>query len=460
MGRRVWLGALLCWGSFWLLEANEDLRLYKHLFDNYDKGARPVRNEGDVVEVSIKMTLTNLISLNEKEETLTTNVWITHQWFDYRLEYKSEDYGGISALQVPADKVWLPDIVLENKSQSYNAREVVLTFGGDDQTGEPVEEIVIDPEAFTENGEWAIQHRPARKALAPVSGVEAPGFSEMRYYLIIQRKPLFYIINIIIPCVLISSLVVLVYFLPAESGGQKITVSISVLLAQTVFLFLIAQKVPETSLSVPLIGKYLLFVMVVATLIVTNCVIVLNVSLRSPSTHTMSQRLKHVFLELLPRYLGSSLEPAEEDPWDAPRPRRRSSFGVILKAEEYILKKPRSEILFERQGKRHGLQRVPGYSTAYGLDVGGTSTLYKNLASLAPEIKGCVDACNFIAESTREQSADSAEMENWVLIGKVIDKMCFWAAMALFAIGTLAIFAMGQLNAAPSNPFPGEELQK
>lgn len=43
--------------------------------------------------------------------------------------------------------------------------------------------------------------------------------------------------------------------LSLAAGGQKCTVSINVLLAQTVFLFLIAQKVPETSQAVPLIGK-------------------------------------------------------------------------------------------------------------------------------------------------------------------------------------------------------------
>lgn len=79
---------------------------------------------------------------------------------------------------------------------------------------------------------------------------------------------------------LISGLVLLAYFLPAQgmespeykpgpppggrglsspgtppAGGQKCTVSINVLLAQTVFLFLIAQeKTPGTSLSVPLLG--------------------------------------------------------------------------------------------------------------------------------------------------------------------------------------------------------------
>lgn len=40
--------------------------------------------------------------------------------------------------------------------------------------------------------------------------------------------------------------------------------------------------------------RYLIFVMVVATIIVMNCVIVLNVSLRTPTTHTISPRLRHV----------------------------------------------------------------------------------------------------------------------------------------------------------------------
>lgn len=43
--------------------------------------------------------------------------------------------------------------------------------------------------------------------------------------------------------------------------------------------------------------RFLIFVMVVATLIVMNCVIVLNVSLRTPTTHSMSPRLRHVSAE-------------------------------------------------------------------------------------------------------------------------------------------------------------------
>lgn len=45
---------------------------------------------------------------------------------------------------------------------------------------------------------------------------EGPGETDVIYTLIIRRKPLFYVINIIVPCVLISGLVLLAYFLPAQ----------------------------------------------------------------------------------------------------------------------------------------------------------------------------------------------------------------------------------------------------
>lgn len=38
------------------------------------------------------------------------------------------------------------------------------------------------------------------------------------------------------------------------------------------------------------------------------------------------------------------------------------------------------------------------------IDVSSTANLYKSLAQAAPEIKQCVDACNFIADSTRQQN--------------------------------------------------------
>lgn len=261
----------------------------------------------ETVTITLKVTLTNLISLNEKEETLTTSVWIGIDWQDYRLNYSKDDFGGVETLRVPSELVWLPEIVLENnidgqfgvaydanvliyeggyvswlppaiyrstcavevtyfpfdwqncslvfRSQTYNAEEVDFVFAVDDE-GETISKIDIDTEAYTENGEWAIDFCPGLIRRPDGASAGGPGVVDVIYTLIIRRKPLFYVINIIVPCVLISGLVLLAYFLPAQAGGQKCTVSINVLLAQTVFLFLIAQKIPETSLSVPMLGRW------------------------------------------------------------------------------------------------------------------------------------------------------------------------------------------------------------
>ncbi|XP_052605296.1 acetylcholine receptor subunit delta-like [Peromyscus californicus insignis] len=59
---------------------NEEQRLIQHLFKekDYKKDLRPVAHKEDRVDVALSLTLSNLISLKEVEETLTTNVWIDH----------------------------------------------------------------------------------------------------------------------------------------------------------------------------------------------------------------------------------------------------------------------------------------------------------------------------------------------------------------------------------------------
>lgn len=71
---------------------------------------------------------------------------------------------------------------------------------------------------ISENGEWIIKHRPAKKVINTQYTKDDLEYQQLVFFLIIQRKPLFYIINIIIPCVLFSSLGLLVYYLPAKGS--------------------------------------------------------------------------------------------------------------------------------------------------------------------------------------------------------------------------------------------------
>lgn len=104
-------------------------------------------------------------------------------------------------------------------------------------------------------------------------------FSDITFKLTMRRKTLFYTVNLIIPCVGITFLTVLVFYLPSDSG-EKVTLCISILLSLTVFFLLLAEIIPPTSLAVPLLGKYLLFTMILVTSSIWVTVCVLNVYFR------------------------------------------------------------------------------------------------------------------------------------------------------------------------------------
>uniref|UniRef100_A0A8P4G7R5 Acetylcholine receptor subunit delta n=1 Tax=Dicentrarchus labrax TaxID=13489 RepID=A0A8P4G7R5_DICLA len=478
---------LNCWGR------NEEERLINYLIKEkgYNKELRPVERQQDVVDVYLALTLSNLISLKEVDETLLTNVWIEHTWTDYRLSWNTTEFDGIEVLRLPPNMVWLPEIVLENNNDAqfqvaYYSNVLVDSTGlcywlppaifrsscqlyfkkkptnnqmiirmllkedADETNKWTVEWIIIDPASFTENGEWEIIHRPAKRNTYKHVPMESNKHQDITFYLTIKRKPLFYIVNIIIPCVLISFLASLVYYLPADSG-EKMTLSISVLLAQSVFLLLISQRLPETSMSVPLIVKYLMFIMVLVTVVVLNCVVVLNLHFRTPSTHVMSDWTKKFFLERLPRLLRMS-RPAEAEPyWDGVLPRRSSSVGYIASAEEYYSVKSRSELMFEKQSERHGLMTRTTHAALVKPqeDGGVTDQLYA-------EIKPAVDGANYIIKHMRNKNDYNEEKDNWSGIARTVDRLCLFLVTPVMTFGTIIIFLMGICNHPPHLPFKGD----
>ncbi|CAF4828434.1 unnamed protein product [Pieris macdunnoughi] len=97
--------------------ANPDAkRLYDDLLSNYNRLIRPVDKTNNTVLVKLGLRLSQLIDLNLKDQILTTNVWLEHEWEDHKFKWDPLEYGGVTELYVPSEHIWLPDIVLYNNA--------------------------------------------------------------------------------------------------------------------------------------------------------------------------------------------------------------------------------------------------------------------------------------------------------------------------------------------------------
>ncbi|XP_064143476.1 acetylcholine receptor subunit delta isoform X3 [Loxodonta africana] len=236
---------------------------------------------------------------------------------------------------------------------------------------------------------------------------------------------------------------------PSSSGGEKTSVAISVLLAQSVFLLLISKRLPATSMAIPLIGKFLLFGMVLVAIVVVICVIVLNIHFRTPSTHVLSEGVKKLFLETLPELLHMS-RPVEDGPNPRALVRRSSSLGYISKAEEYFSLKSRSDLMFEKQSERHGLARR--LTTARRPPPGSEQSQQE----LFSELKPAVDGANFIVNHMRDQNNYNEEKDCWNRVARTVDRLCLFMVTPIMVVGTAWIFLQGAYNQPPPQPFPGD----
>ncbi|XP_029067212.1 acetylcholine receptor subunit beta isoform X4 [Monodon monoceros] len=457
-------------------------RLREKLFSGYDSSVRPARE-------------------NEKDEEMSTKVYLDLEWTDYRLSWDPEEHEGIDSLRITAESVWLPDVVLLNNndgnfdvaldisvvvssdgsvrwqppgiyrsscsiqvtyfpfdwqnctmvfsSYSYDSSEVSLQTGlGPD--GQERQEVHIHEGTFIENGQWEIIHKPSRLIQPPVDprGGGERRREEVTFYLIIRRKPLFYLVNVIAPCILITLLAIFVFYLPPDAG-EKMGLSIFALLTLTVFLLLLADKVPETSLSVPIIIKYLMFTMVLVTFSVILSVVVLNLHHRSPHTHQMPLWVRQIFIHKLPPYLGLKRPKPERDqiPEPPPIPLRDSpGSGWGRGTDEYFIRKPPNDFLFPKPNRFQPELSAP--------DLRRFTDGPNRAVGLPPELREVVSSISYIAQQLQEQEDHDALKEDWQFVAMVVDRLFLWTFIVFTSVGTLVIFLDATYHLPPPDPFP------
>ncbi len=113
---------------------------------------------------------------------------------------------------------------------------------------------VVEMGEFKINGEWLMIGSHAHWEEVVLPCCPDIRYSKVVFTLYMSRRYMFYVMNIILPCVLLSILILIVFCVPPDAG-EKISAGISVLLAFTVFLLMLADSVPRTSLDVPILGK-------------------------------------------------------------------------------------------------------------------------------------------------------------------------------------------------------------
>ncbi|XP_062250460.1 neuronal acetylcholine receptor subunit alpha-7-like [Platichthys flesus] len=508
------------WGawSFWFyvwttmlfresLQGEHQRRLYKELLANYNRLERPVVNDSAAILVELGLTLLQIIDVDEKNQVLMTNAWLQLYWTDIYLSWNPENYPGVQNLRFPSDQIWTPDILLYNSADErfdatfhtnvlvnasgycqyippgilkstcyidvrwfpFDVQKCDLKFGSWTHNGWllDLQMLDVDTSTYIPNGEWDLVGVPAKRNELYYDCCKEP-YPDVTFTVTMRRRTLYYGLNLLIPCVLISGLALLVFLLPADSG-EKISLGITVLLSLTVFMLLVAEIMPATSDSVPLIAQYFASTMMIVGMSVVVTVIVLQFHHHDPHGGKMPKWVRVVLLNWCAWFLRmkqpgderkrpnykyrhssqhhsstSSIEmsavPSISVPLSQtscpPCPTGTSNGSMNLYFGNYHpIEGPHcptsSDSGVALGGRAYGTPsdeaEPPG---GVGSSVGG---LGMGIGIPPPEIQHILEEVSYIAQRFRDQDRLEAVCSEWKFAAAVVDRLCL-VAFSLFSI--------------------------
>ncbi|XP_063420496.1 acetylcholine receptor subunit beta-type acr-2-like [Mytilus trossulus] len=257
--------------------------LYKDLMTNYSKGVIPTPST-ETLNISIGVFIVSINYFREVEESISVTCSFTVDWTDTRLAWNPSTYNNVNVLLIDMENIWIPNIVLLNRVDKIEPIGDGVKFSGAvNSTGNVhyAPGLVADVKCVTDISKFPFDRQTCTLHIVPW-GTNLPyamfknffnntcnldyysvnsdwtleecslridnskAYTELIVTLKIKRSSLYFAIMVVFPTLLLGFLNPLVFILPVETG-DRIGLSVTLLLSYAVFLTLASASVPATS---------------------------------------------------------------------------------------------------------------------------------------------------------------------------------------------------------------------
>ena len=273
----------------------QEEKLITNLTTIYNKYVRPAA----VVTINLTIELKQIISLDEKNQILLTSNYISQEWVDARLSWRSSDFNQTDLIMIPIKFLWIPDTMVLNTADTdgylkysdyslatvqsdgrvfvtvpatatrtrcnldidffpFDAHscKIILTSWayGMNRNIYTINNSALNLTDYIENQIWILSNNTI---YTDIENDRNPYEDSQNKIIVVQldmsRKPLYYMINWVLPCIVLNIISILSFMFPY---AQQIALSMSLFLTYGIYGLRVGSDLPIQSDYLPTISVY------------------------------------------------------------------------------------------------------------------------------------------------------------------------------------------------------------
>ncbi|XP_069128355.1 acetylcholine receptor subunit alpha-like [Argopecten irradians] len=276
--------------------------LMADLMVNYSNEIRPVKDQTRPVTVNVSMALVSINDFNEVTGIISVVAILFLSWTDESLVWESGSYNNTTSVTFSQKKIWLPKMYLvnpatqfepisnkhfkvevkNNGSITWSPGRIIEATCTPDVSDYPFDQqtCTIDVTAY-DYSSWHVSLNVSQPQIGldffttnSAWDVTSTSVSVRTYVsdivsfrITMTRRPLNFMVSVVIPIILLAIVNPFVFILPYNSG-ERVSYSITVLLAFTVYMTVVSDRMPASSDPVSQLSYYILSMLSLSVFIV------------------------------------------------------------------------------------------------------------------------------------------------------------------------------------------------